>query len=131
MVQTAIQADKIKYPKIKYQFSAEIEFGMPSKECKNFGICRINPLRRGPAESSKGNLAVVTLLETGDVEMAFLRDSLRPNSYEKFLAAEHFLVEEDYYFHSAENEAYNFTIKKGWHTIQERASLVMVNFEAP
>lgn len=119
----------LKYPKIKNQFLAEVEFGMPSKECRNFGICRITPIRGVVSPERKRSQAIITLLNNNHLEMDFLKAFLSKKNYEKFLAKKKFLVEEDYHYSANEDQHLNFRILKGEYFIKERSSLISIVFQ--
>ena len=126
-----VQANNLnlKYPKIKSQFLASIEFGMPSKECRNFGICRINPIRGVAFPEKKKRKAIVTLLDNHQLEMSFLKTSISTRDYQKFLANKRFLVEEAYLFNNQEDQALSFKILPGRYFINEQSSLISITFQ--
>ncbi len=121
-------------PEIKTQFFAELEFGMPSKKCKNFGICNLNPIRweNQTDHQQKGDaLAIVTVFRNNYVELDFLRTSLSPAIYQKFLAQGEFLVEEDFHFTRSIEKDFHFTVRKGRYRIYENSSLIKVVLRLP
>lgn len=121
-------------PEIKTQFLAELEFGMPSKKCQNFGICNINPIRwenLADYEQKGDTLAIVTLFLSNYVEVDFLRSSLSPETYQKFLAKGEFLIQEDYHFNQSTEKDFHFTVKKGSYRIYENSSLIKVVLRLP
>ncbi len=119
----------LKYPKIKNQFLAAIEFGMPSKQCKNFGICTIAPIRGMVFSKKKKRKAIVTLLDNDHLEISFTKTSISIKDYQKFLANKNFLVEEAYTFKDKENQALSFRILPGSYFINEQASLFSITFQ--
>ncbi len=119
----------LKYPKIKNQFLAAIEFGMPSKECRNFGICQINPIRGMAFPEKKKRKAIVTLLDNNQLEMSFLKASIPSKDYQNFLAKKDFLVEESYTFRDKVKLALSFRILPGRYSINEQSSLISITFQ--
>ena len=119
----------LKCPKIKTQFLAAIEFGMPSKECRNFGICRINPIRGVAFSEKKKRRAIVTLLDNDHLEMNFLKASIPTEDYQKFLSNKKFLVEEAYTFNNQEDQTLSFKILPGRYFINEQSSLISITFQ--
>ena len=72
---------------IKFQFTAEVEFGMPSKKCNNFGICRIHPVAQYKENCNcrQGkSLAVITIYNDDYIELDFLRYTISTSLYDKF-----------------------------------------------
>ena len=124
------QIDQIKSIAIKAQFVAEVEFGIPSKNCKNFGICRIHPI--GSTQnlctcSHSGVFAVITVY-SDYAELDFLRHSISPESYSKYFSSGKFLVQEDFEYSEMENERTHFSICKGEYYVVENNSMIKVLF---
>lgn len=130
MVQTAIQTDEMKFLKIKHQFVAEIEFGVLSQKCKNFGICRIIPIRWEGFDPGKRNITIVTLLENQHLELIFFKHFLPSDKYQKFFSTGFFIVDEDYRFDASKNESQHFRIAKGRYPINESATMLTILFPA-
>jgi len=126
-----------KLPAIKLQFMAGIELGVPSKDCKNFGICRITPVgktnalpNRSKEECGCGDQCrgVVTVLESNEVEICFLRKTINSADYSKYFMSGYFLVEEDHSFPDENNLPEQIQIFKGEYPVSIDASLIRVVF---
>ena len=114
---------------IKAQFLAEIEFGMPSRKCKNYGICNINPIRSEELSQRKNKakaVALITLYNAEHVEFDFAKAYLSSADHEKFFKKETFLVNEDYVFEQDEKIPSEFTVKKGSYKILESRTSIKV-----
>ena len=115
--------------KIKTQFLAEVVFGRPSKDCTNFGICRIDyfgsPTKNCNCKNADAQ-AIVSIFEQDYIELDFLKASLSKAVYQKFFAKKTFLIEEDYLQETAEQRIY---IAKGLYPIKENNSLIKVIFQ--
>lgn len=79
----------------------EVEFGVPSRQCVNYGICRIEIARaRGRPKNSGcrkcGGLALASTPGAGLLELAFLSASLSEQTRRQHFGQGHFLVEEAY-----------------------------------
>ena len=118
-----------KTSQIKSQFLAEVEFGMPSKQCRNFGICRIMPLgeedRLKDFDCSKA-VAIVTVFDQSTIELDFLRCTVSSIDYEIFFSKGRFLVEEEYRYTAEGLENRHFNVQKGQYLISENNSLIKV-----
>lgn len=128
-----------KYPTIKAQFMAGIELGVLSKNCKNFGICRITPISQvravRPVEKKRKGCncqcrhsckGIVTLLDNELVEIHFLRSSIGRASFKKYFLSGHFLIEEDFFYIDEIEAAVQFGIAKGAYPVQLVDGLVKV-----
>jgi len=115
--------------KIKAQFLAAVVFGRPSKDCINFGICRIDsfayPVSNRACKSADAQ-AVVTIFEQDYVELDFLKASLNKVAYQKFFTKKTFLIEEDFSQKTANQHIY---IAKGLYPIREDNSTIKVIFQ--
>ncbi len=114
---------------IKTQFIAEVEFGRPSKDCRNFGICRIHPVgeyQKICTCSEEHTFAIVTVFDQNYVEFDFLRQSICSNDYKKFFSKGKFKVEEDFKYVQAEDDAHHFIIAKGEYYIFEDNSIIKI-----
>ena len=79
----------------------EVEFGVPSRQCVNYGICRIELARApGRPRSSKckrcGGLALASAPEEGVLELAFFQSSLSQAARRRYFGQGYFLMEEDF-----------------------------------
>lgn len=112
---------------------ADIEIGVTSKRCRNFGICHINPAPQFdgtvPQMRDRKALAIVTVFHAKHVELDFLKKSMTTQTYLQFFSANHFLVEEDFTYASTDSELF-FTIHKGEYEIQESRGLIKVVINA-
>lgn len=117
---------------IETQFVAEVEFGMPSKKCNNFGICRITPIGQAKkvcTSCSKTNkYVVVTVYNKDHIEMDFLRHSIDPDVYKRHFSTGKFLVEEDFMYDFVENKNHHFKVKKGSYYVIENSSMFKIVF---
>lgn len=136
---------------IKSQFLAEVEFGVPSKKCRNFGICRISPVGKYKMNHPGASLekpkecacdknksctalcscrieGIVSLFEDGKVEMCFLRSGIDDTDFTKHFGSGSFMVEEDYVFLGEEPVNVNFEIKKGTYSVVLNKTLIKVFF---
>lgn len=120
----------------KIQFIGEVVFGIPSRNCKNFGICRISQLdmslikkRDCKTCNEHTALALIAYLTTNDLEMFFLRSSMHTATNKKFFSEEYFRVEENYQLSvSLENNEINYNIVKGVYPILETSIYYIVRF---
>ena len=133
------QIHNFKDSPVNAQFIADVEFGVPSKNCKNFGICRINPIKDSNSlnkqekenecegcKNSKAVKSVISILKNGVVKISFLRffvtELKQTNHFEKG----RFIVEEDFNF--SMNEDVHFQIKKGIYAIRLSTAFITVIF---
>lgn len=91
----------IKRPSRRTEFMAGIEFGMLSKGCKNFGICRIQVINRTDLlainkkfENFDG-MALIYVEPNGHVEMFFLYKGMDEKIKKLYFGQKHFIVGED------------------------------------
>jgi len=114
--------------KIKTQFLAEVVFGRPSKECVNFGICRIEALGELPKDCScKSQCAqgIVSIFNPTHIEIDFLKSTINTTTYQQYFADKRFIIEEEF-LHKEEN--CSFYIGVGNYPIIENDSLIKVIF---
>ncbi len=82
------------------QLLVEVEFGVPSRQCANYGICRIEAARAFPkagrGRRGCGALALASAPEERALELAFLRNSLAETTRGLHFGGECFRVEEPY-----------------------------------
>ena len=77
----------------------EVEFGVLSRQCANYGICRIE-IARGPGRSENSRCgaccgrALASAPGEGELQLAFFRSSLRKDALRRHFSEEYFLVEE-------------------------------------
>ncbi len=116
---------------INTQFVAEVEFGMPSKKCNNYGICRINPIgqdKKACTCSKQDIFAVVTVFGANYTEVEFLRSSISDEHYDKFFSKGKFKVIEEYPFTAMDNKEHHFKIATGEYYVIETSSMIKVVF---
>ena len=74
------------------QYFAEVEFGVLGRDCKNYGICRIKYLNSPhPIRQKKrccSGIAQIGQLESGGVELKFLRSSLTKKTIQKYFSSD-------------------------------------------
>ena len=118
-------------PTIKAQFLAEVQFGMPSKNCANYGICRLVPLGTNPIEDlctlckKIKCLGIITVFKHKHIEMDFLKKDISAALYKKYFAKKTFLIQEDFLYQEPLCE---IAITKGNYPIEENNSLIKVIF---
>ena len=83
------------------QLLVEVEFGVPSRQCVNYGICRIEIARgQGRPKSSGcigcGGLALASAPEDDLLQLAFFCSSLGERARRQHFGQGFFLVEEAY-----------------------------------
>jgi len=91
----------IKESKKVIRFYANVEFGMPSKNCANFGICRIHPVNHvnTPKKNcckSKTFSAKISYYHSSKIEMSFEINKIGASCREKYFSSKYFRVEEEY-----------------------------------
>ena len=114
--------------KIKTQFLAEVVFGRPSKDCVNFGICRIESLGAPPKNCNckdQCSQGIVSIFNERYVEVDFLKSTVNDTTYQQFFANKRFIVEEEF-LHKKED--CSFYIGVGNYPIIENDSLIKVIF---
>lgn len=115
--------------KITNQFLAEVEFGMPSKDCNNFGICRIHLMNQNAPlalRCCKSATAVITINNRNQVQFHFLRKTICASTYAKIFAGLSFLVLEEY--NSINLEGIEINILPGEYPIINQDAFIQVNF---
>lgn len=114
--------------KIKSQFFAEVEFGIPSKNCVNYGICRITIMSsKNLCRKCNHSTAIITVFSEEYVEFNFLKKSIPKTIYENYFSRKIFIVQETYESKEAE-ERINFRVLKGKYSIYEDASFFKIKF---
>lgn len=122
------------------QIIAEIVFGMPSKDCKNYGICRVisnSVIPRSANVCKDGTCinytatSILTLLDNEKIELHCLRSTLSPETINKHFNNKYFLVQEDYHLSTdicQELDVDQLSIKKGKYKIKRTKSLIKIKF---
>jgi len=123
------------------QLVAEIVFGMPSKSCKNYGICRIinNSVIPGSGNAISKNspcvdnaaTAILTLLDDNKIELHCLVSTIKTKTTKKYFQSKYFLVQEDYHLSPKVCQLLDvdqLSIKKGQYKIKQTKSLIKIKF---
>jgi len=106
-----------------------VVFGRPSKECVNFGICRIEAIGAIPMDcscKSQCSRAIVSVFNTSSIEIDFLKSTIDTATYQQHFANKRFIIEEEF-LHKKENTT--FYIGVGNYPIIENDSLIKVIFQ--
>lgn len=121
----------------KSEFFGEVIFGIPSKDCKNYGICRINKLSKISAKSKKNvcgcqsAIAQFTYWDSHNLQMKFIISSIAQITKQKYFVEPYFKIEEDYpLIISSENKhtkSIQYIIKKGVYLILKSSSHYTLN----
>ncbi|HMQ59998.1 MAG TPA: hypothetical protein PKE06_04975 [Flavilitoribacter sp.] len=118
---------------IQFQILAEVEFGVVSKKCRNFGICRITPAKLDDLGSAttqdRKSTAIATVFCKNHVEMDFLKHSITSSTYDRYFSCKRFLVDEDFEYSLPQSKSVDFSIQKGEYDIQENNTLIKVIFK--
>jgi len=84
-------------------FFAAVEFGVLSKNCKNYGICRLNPtgkriqkVKKKNGCCSTGHSVHITYHSERQLEMVFQKSDLREKCRKKYFGTGYFKVDEDF-----------------------------------
>jgi len=116
-------------------FFADVEFGNPkTKDCRNFGICRIHALGKTKYNNKKSyqkcaTIAKITVFNRHHVAMDFLPNNIHAHVYQKYFSTNTFTVDEDYTYTSEKRE-HNFKISKGSYAIKKGKQLLKVIFKS-
>ena len=83
------------------QLLVDVEFGVPSRQCVNYGICRIElagapPRRKNGKCKQCSGWALASAPENSLLELAFLPDSISPQTRQQHFGRGYFLIEEAY-----------------------------------
>lgn len=125
-------------PKKLVQIFTDVEFGVLSKECRNYGICRIENISSvelnnepEPKRVKAGAISIFTLSPDGQLEMTFPKSKLENQTAERYFRTGKFIVQEDfkYWFNKELKHAPAlFTIKKGEYQVNETLGCYIVRF---
>jgi len=79
----------------------EVLFGMPGKDCRYHGICRIEPEKEDSYEgavsaSYQKAKAVVSLTAEGNLLFRFAKNSMLPSVFDRYFGSGYFVVLQDY-----------------------------------
>ena len=120
------------------QYMGHIEFGMLSKKCKNFGICRIEPLDKMLFNKNKKfekvkTLALVRVFSGRGVDIYFLNKGMAEKIKKNYFSNANFLIGEDVNFLaecscSNQKSTREGFIKKGIYHIEKRPWGYFVSF---
>lgn len=122
-----------KVPEVKIQFLAEVQLGIQSNNCRNFGICNISPIGyEGPKRCCGGKsvIAVTTIFNNNRMDLDFLSSSIPLPVYWKTFSTEKFLVQEKYQFYYDREMELKVDITPGTYKIEERAGFIKVKFRS-
>jgi len=118
-------------------FFATVEFGVLSKNCKNYGICRLNPRARVQKIKKKGgckcatHIAHITYHHERHIEMIFQKSNFKEQCRQRYFASDSFKVDEDFLtsFRLDQNsEELSISIKKGKYPIIKTSESYHVRF---
>ena len=118
--------------KIICQFVAEVEFGVLSNNCNNYGICsiaQVSPHKKLRPEKDRGAIGVISISDQNEVEIDFFKTTIRDQTYLWFFSRDKFLVQEDFLFKAKDNDLVDFKIKRGIYQIMEGSSFIKVKFD--
>lgn len=121
--------------KAQLEFFADVEFGNPkTKDCRNFGICRIHALVKTKYNNKRSckkcsTITKITVFNRHHVSMDFLRSNIQSCTYKKYFATNTFRIEEAYTY-TSEKEEHNFKITKGSYPIIKGKQLLKVIFKS-
>ncbi len=119
------------------QFTAKVQFGAPSNNCNNYGICRLELLESfgipetTPCLCSKYYTATISYLEPNQLTIRFAKKDLDDKVIQKHFNRNFFTVEEDFskVLHLATITAtQNLTIDKGQYPIVETQEDLIIAF---
>ncbi len=121
-----------------FQMFMDVEFGVLSKDCRNYGICRIEEQgtiglndANNKFRKKKGGTSIITIDSNKGIEMAFPKSNLEAKTAQKYFDKKEFLVEEDFIYSSETNPSGRslvFKIKKGKYPIIETLGFYIVKF---
>lgn len=115
--------------RIKTQFLATVEFGVLSKNCRNYGICRVQPISALNGVKRGDVVGIITVYDRCHLEIGFLKKYLGRINYNKYFSKNYFLIQEDYRFTEEELGVCPFTIPRGVYAIEESDSMIRVIFQ--
>ncbi len=120
------------------KFYASVEFGVLGKNCKNHGICRLNPLAetittdiRRTTHCTAGYLALVRYWQDQRLDLEFLTTVLDAHCLKKYFSSDLFLVQEDFqtsFFRLRRDKKYWISIKKGKYPISKNKTHCVIHF---
>jgi len=127
-----IKPTALKNANRKIEFWGEVEFGIPSKDCKNYGICRISKLNnittnfKKKACNCQHAVAKIIYWDSYVLQMQFDKSSISATAKRKYFAETYFKIEEEYpLIIPTENKHTNpicYTIQKGAYPISKTSS---------
>ena len=115
------------------QLLLEVEFGMPSKNCQNFGICHINPASWNviQADPNKQKLAkaLLTVYDSGILEFDFFKNSLIQEKIDLYFNRNIFVIQEDFNWKCTSTSGdFEIRIPKGEYQVFDFNSVLKVYF---
>jgi len=122
---------------ITAQVFADIEFGVLSKQCRNYGICRLNvktQIKEVPFEGAMPSscFSIITSNENGMIEIIFLKGWMNEASKKKYFGKNFFQVDEDIVLPKEITEQTaepDRVIKKGKYNVINQAGAYIVQFK--
>lgn len=125
--------------KVTFQILTSVEFGMPSKNCRNFGVCRIEALKEISAfrkmakhpNSCSTVIALLTLFNTHDLELSVFKTTVSNTTEKLFFMNASFLVKEDFSFSPTLTSDLGYkklTIPVGSYKIEHSSSCYNIHF---
>lgn len=125
----------------RIQILASVEFGMPSKNCRNFGVCRIDALKdidlfNRLAKEPDLTSVVIALLtldnsDSTELELSVFRSTISNAAQSYFFSKDSFLVQEEFHF-SPDMLSYlgcqELRIPEGNYSIEFRKSSINIQF---
>ncbi len=117
---------------------ADLEFGVFSKDCRNFGICKIHqnsfvPLYASKEKKCRCNHALTKIIydANGHLSMQFFKSELSNHARKKYFANKFFKMEESLdlpKFLCDKMKCKSFLIREGMYKILEYQSFFSVKF---
>lgn len=118
---------KKKHSKIIAHFFAEVEFGVLSKNCKNYGICRIHSIDSFSVKKKKcacnSAFALIECFKHNSFKITFFKSSISSITYKKYFSNNYFKIQERYQFEFTlehTEKTTHYVINKGEYHILER-----------
>ncbi len=124
--------------KNQVQIWANIEFGMLSANCKNFGICKIhlNSFITKPDFEKKrcqcnNSFSAIFLSKKGELEMLFMKAFMSKKVIKKYFSTKFFQIDEAFQVPTDISDLVDIsaiTIKKGYYPITETEGFYIVKY---
>jgi hypothetical protein len=123
------------------QTIVSVVLGQESKDCDNYGVCRVDypshqvfrHLKQADARACCNNsLAVLSVTPKGEFELAFAKASMTPACMARFFSTDHFRVDEAFClpdFLIKDLAVPLIIIEKGAYPLQETTGFFIVRFD--